>query len=115
MKAFLCAGASCEIAKACHRGVLDGCPCLSSPATREDDTTYLYTCNDNVNFSCGVVEELCGTEPPCSVENLVSEWNCRIGLDVSFLGDLCDSRSLSLSLSLSLHTHTHTHTHTHSV
>ena len=83
MGAFLSAGATLGIASACHRGVIDGCPCNTGENRREDGTTFLHTCNENVDYAIRFVKELYNTED-CDMEvDLVRSHNYRLGYEVS--------------------------------
>jgi hypothetical protein len=81
VSAFLSAGATHGIASACHRGVIDGCPCITGQNRREDETTFLHTCNDNVDYAIYFVQELYNTGG-CDMEvDMVKKHNYRLGYE----------------------------------
>ena len=83
--AFLSAGAVHGIATACRRGVIEECPCIASVNYREGHTTYLHTCNDNVEYAVELVKEFYNIEMSRSEVDLVKKWNYDLGYQVSSL------------------------------
>lgn len=81
LNAFLSAGAVHGIASACHDGVIDGCHCGDQTARREDGVTYLYSCNDDVDFAIGFMRQLYGLIESFVERALVDKWNNELGYD----------------------------------
>ena len=83
VNSFLSAGATLAVAEACHTGVIDGCPCIASTNYRDDDTTFLHQCNDNVKFAILFVRNLYNLERSTTKEDVVTRWNNELGYEVS--------------------------------
>ena len=79
MGALLSAGAALAITEACHQGLIYGCPCIASTNYRDDDTTYLHQCNDNVEFATRFVSNLYTMEGCTMEEAMVNLWNYELG------------------------------------
>ncbi|CAI8050331.1 Protein Wnt-4 [Geodia barretti] len=77
--ALLSAGAALAIAEACHKGLIYGCPCIASTNYRDDNTTYLHQCNDNVRFATRFVRNLYTMEGCTMEEAMANLWNYELG------------------------------------
>ena len=88
---FLSAGATLGISEACHRGVIDNCPCIANPHVREGEKTFLYQCNDNVKFAIGFVKNLYNIEGSNNQADLVTKWNNELGYKVKSTTYLCNN------------------------
>ena len=83
LHAFLSTGAVHGIASACHDGIIDGCHCGDKTVEREGDVTYLYSCNDDVEFALDLVKEFYNLSNSSKPRDLVDKWNNELGYNVS--------------------------------
>jgi hypothetical protein len=83
---FLSAGAVLAIAEACHRGVIDECPCIAMANYREGDNTYLHQCNDNVEFAIEFMGAIYDPNGYTMEGDMVTQWNNELGYQVSACG-----------------------------
>ena len=71
------------IASACHDGIIDGCHCGDKTVEREGDVTYLYACNDDVEFAIEFLQKFYGLIESSEERDLVDKWNNELGYEVS--------------------------------
>ena len=95
---FLSAGAVLAIAEACHRGVIDECPCIAMANYREGDNTYLHQCNDNVEFAIEFMGAIYDPNGYTMEGDMVTQWNNELGYQVSACGKKCFLRGSKFSL-----------------
>jgi hypothetical protein len=79
LNAFLSAGAVHGVASACHDGIVDGCYCGDKTVEREDGVTYLYSCNDDVDFAINFLKKFYNLSNSSKPRDLVDKWNNELG------------------------------------
>ena len=97
LNAFLSAGAVHGVASACHDGIVDGCYCGDKTVERVGRVTYLYSCNDDIEFAIENMREFCGVDDSVEERDLVDKWNNELGYNVSYSIPLPSFIPLSLS------------------
>ena len=71
------------VASACHDNILDGCHCGDKTVEREDGVTYLYSCNDDVDFAINFLKKFYNLSNSSNPRDLVDKWNNELGYNVS--------------------------------